>query len=560
MANSLDLVFLWHMHQPDYRSPGHGDFVLPWTYLHAMKDYTDMAAHFERHPEIRAVVNFVPVLLDQIEDYATQIARRELRDPLLRLLAHPQPEALGVDERRHALDLCFRAYRAHAIDPFPAYQRLHAMHELATAQGIDSTAWLSGAYFSDLVTWYHLAWTGEATRRALPLVAELMSKGEAYTHADRLALLDAIGELLQGLLPRYRALAARGQIELSTTPHDHPIAPLLLSFDAAREAWPDVTLPLSPSYPGGRERLDVHIARARDAHRRHFGAAATGLWPAEGAVSAAALARFAAHGIGWAATGETVLANTLGAGHYVRERDLYRPWRDASGVTMVFRDDRLSDLIGFEYAKWHGRDAARHFVTELEDVLGRTPDDVTPLVCVILDGENAWEYYPYNAYWFFEDLYAALAAHPQIRTLTLTDALDAHAARTGTLPPLVAGSWVYGTLSTWIGDPDKNHAWDLLCSAKQHYDLVLGSERLDAAARAKAEALLAICEGSDWFWWLGDYNPAESVASFEALFRRNLCALYAALGLTPPAQLERPLSQGGGHAEAGGTMRRAREA
>lgn len=557
MARSLDLVFLWHMHQPDYRAPGRGDFVLPWTYLHAIKDYTDMAAHFERHPEVRAVVNFVPVLLDQIEDYAAQIARRELRDPLLRLLAHPQPETLGDAERRHALDACFRAHREHAIDPFPAYQRLLAMRDLVTAQGRDSTAWLSGAYFADLVTWYHLAWTGEATRRTLPLVAELMSKGEGYTHADRLALLDAIGELLQGLLPRYRALAARGQIELSTTPYAHPIAPLLLSFAVAREALPEVALPLSPRYSGGRERLDRHLARAFADHRARFGLPATGLWPAEGAVSADALTCFAAHGAGWVASGEAVLAHTLGASRYVRDRDLYRPWRDASGVTMVFRDERLSDLIGFEYAKWYGRDAAHNFVGELEGILARTPDDTTPLVTVILDGENAWEYYPYNAYWFFEELYTALAAHPEIRTLTLTDALAAHTAHTAALPPVVAGSWVYGTLSTWIGDPAKNHAWDLLCSAKQHYDLVLASGRLDAAAQQQAEALLAVCESSDWFWWLGDYNPADSVASFESLFRRNLSALYAVLGLTPPAELDRPLSGGGGRAEAGGTMRRA---
>ena len=39
-----DLAFLWHMHQPDYRHPESGDFVLPWVLLHALKDYTDMAA------------------------------------------------------------------------------------------------------------------------------------------------------------------------------------------------------------------------------------------------------------------------------------------------------------------------------------------------------------------------------------------------------------------------------------------------------------------------------------------------------------------------------------
>jgi alpha-amylase/alpha-mannosidase (GH57 family) len=559
MAKSLDLVFLWHMHQPDYRSPDNGDFALPWTYLHAMKDYTDMAAHLERHPTVRGVVNFVPVLLDQLEDYAAQIARRELRDPLLRLLAHPAPDSLGPAEKRAAIHACFRTNHTRTVAPFPYYQRLFALQELASAQGDVALEYLSGAYFADLVTWYHLAWTGETERRRNPLLTELMSKGEGYRLADRIALLDAIGEMVTSLVQRYRALAARGQIELSSTPQAHPIAPLLLSFAAAHEAWPEAELPSAPCYPGGRQRLDAHLARATASHAERFGVAPAGMWPAEGAVSGPALERFAAAGIGWAASGEAVLANTLGHANYVRERDLYRPWRDASGVTVYFRDDRLSDLIGFEYAKWHGQDAARHLIGELEGIMARAPDDDTPLVCVMLDGENAWEYYPYNGYYFFEDLYTALAGHPAIRTTTLAAAGTAHAPRRQDLPTLVAGSWVYGTLSTWVGDPDKNHAWDLLCSAKQSYDLVLGSGRLDAADAARAEALLTTCESSDWFWWLGDYNPADAVASFETLFRRNLRALYVALKLPPPTQLDHPLSRGGGSMEVGGTMRRARE-
>ena len=38
-----DLAFLWHMHQPDYRHPESGEFVMPWVLLHAIKDYADMA-------------------------------------------------------------------------------------------------------------------------------------------------------------------------------------------------------------------------------------------------------------------------------------------------------------------------------------------------------------------------------------------------------------------------------------------------------------------------------------------------------------------------------------
>lgn len=558
MADSLDLVFLWHMHQPDYRSPEDGDYALPWAYLHAMKDYTDMAGHLERHPSVRAVVNFVPVLLDQLEDYAHQIAGGVLRDPLLRLLANPKLDALSLDDRRFAVTACFRANHARNVEPFPAYRRLHAMHALATSEGDSALAWLSGQYFADLVTWYHLVWTGETERRGNPLLASLLSKGEGYTVTERQALLDAIGAMIAGLVPRYRALAERGQIELSCSPQAHPLAPLLLSFPSAQEAVPDMVLPTSPGYPGGRQRLDQHLGAALTSHVARFGTTPRGMWPSEGAVSELTLARMAASGVEWVATGEQVLANTLVAAgrHYAREQDLYHPWTDAAGVQVCFRDDRLSDLIGFEYSRWHGRDAATHFICALDEIMAATPAGETPLVCVALDGENAWEYYPYNAWYFFEDLYTALAANPRIRTRKLGDALDLHAGHSPPLPPLVSGSWVHGTLSTWVGDPDKNRAWDLLCHAKQSYDLSHERLRAEPARAAQAEALLTRLEGSDWFWWLGDYNPADAVASFEGLFRRNLRALYAVLGLTAPPQLEQSLSRGSGVPESGGTMRR----
>ena len=94
-----DLAFLWHMHQPDYRHPETGQFVLPWVLLHAIKDYSDMACHLERHPGVQCTVNFVPVLLDQIEDYCDQLATGQWRDPLLRIAAHPDPDALPTADR-----------------------------------------------------------------------------------------------------------------------------------------------------------------------------------------------------------------------------------------------------------------------------------------------------------------------------------------------------------------------------------------------------------------------------------------------------------------------------
>ncbi|MDO9451174.1 MAG: glycoside hydrolase family 57 protein, partial [Rugosibacter sp.] len=515
----LKLVFLWHMHQPDYRNHGDGfsaekvgagktaagEFMLPWVYLHAMKDYSDMAAHLERYPEIRCVVNFVPVLLEQIEDYAQQFASGKFRDPLLRMLASPDLHQITATERQLLLNTCFRSNHLTMLAPFPRYRHLHKLYMDLCREGEATLAYLSGAYFSDLVTWYHLSWTGEAERRRNPLIAALISKGEGFDANDRQHLLASIGELLGGLIPRWRALAARGQVELSATPQTHPLAPLLLDFNAARESLPDATLPASTGYPGGRSRVMAQIEEGRASHATRFGTLPCGMWPAEGAISAPLLQLLADTGCRWIASGEGVLKHSLAAsGIHTVTHATYRPWRleGAPGLTLFFRDERLSDLIGFDYAKWHGRDAARHLVTQLEAILDAESADEESIVSIILDGENAWEHYPYNGYYFFDDLYSLLKAHPRIRTTTYAELLSQdQPVVTSPLPQLVAGSWVYGTLSTWIGDKQKNHAWDLLCAAKQSYDLVMASGRLSPEKSALATRQLAICESSDWFWW-----------------------------------------------------------
>ncbi len=124
------------------------------------------------------------------------------------------------------------------------------------------------------------------------------------------------------------------------------------------------------------------------------------------------------------------------------------------------------------------------------------------------------------------------------------------------LPRVLAGSWVHGTLATWIGDAAKNLAWDLLCDAKQAFDRVM-LEHDRSGARAQCGRQLALCESSDWFWWFGDYNPADAVTQFDQLYRRQLVNLYRRLDLVPPGELALPISAGGGTAEHGGVMRRA---
>jgi alpha-amylase/alpha-mannosidase (GH57 family) len=176
------------------------------------------------------------------------------------------------------------------------------------------------------------------------------------------------------------------------------------------------------------------------------------------------------------------------------------------------------------------------------------------VVSIILDGENAWEYYPANGYYFLSALYKKLAEHPQLELTTFSDFIT-HNKPIGNLPRLVAGSWVYGTFSTWIGDPDKNRGWDMLGDAKHVFDRVVASKRLNKQQLAAAEHQLAICEGSDWFWWFGDYNSADSVSDFERMFRMHLVHLYQILGENPPEYLSHTFTHGSGSPAAGGTMR-----
>jgi alpha-amylase/alpha-mannosidase (GH57 family) len=285
-------------------------------------------------------------------------------------------------------------------------------------------------------------------------------------------------------------------------------------------------------------------------------------------VSEAAVAAIEAAGFDCLATSVAVLAPSLALSgidipgeQAGAERLLNRAWSlPESRLSCFFRHDGLSDLIGFTYSKWHGDDAAANFVHELAALAERTDGEPGRVVLVALDGENAWEHYPHNGWYFLTAMYRSLAEHPKLRLTTLAEVVDAQRAAgiaPAELPRLRAGSWVYGTLSTWMGDADKNRGWDLLCEAKHAYDEVIASGRLTREQHARAEQQLAACEASDWYWWFGDYNPPEAVRDFDQLFRHQLTSLYRSLGLQPPANLQQPISVGHGDPEAGGVMRRS---
>ena len=553
---TLKVVFCWHMHQPEYRDLQTGEFILPWTYLHVIKDYVDMAAHLEAVPKAKAVVNFAPILLEQIEEYAKQVNgylnhHTAITDKLLAaLVSDKMPDDL--EERLNLLKNCLKANRDRQINRYTAFKRLADMTDWLDHH-FDALRYVNDQFIIDMLVWYHLAWMGETVKLKDSRVQHLIEKGSGYTQHDRLELLQIIGEQLSSVIQRYKVLARKGQVELSVTPYAHPIMPLLLDIQSTYEAMPYAQLPHLTRYAGGKDRVKWHINKGIETFERFFGFTAKGCWPSEGAISADTLKLLSNVGFTWTASGGSVLGNSLNLPENEQPNGRHHPFKlEKTDIACFFRDDGLSDLIGFQYSTWHADDAVANLIQHLENTATHEPEG--SVVSIIMDGENAWEYFPHNGYFFLSALYQRLSEHPQLELTTFSECLN-NKTPIKPLKKLVAGSWVYGTLSTWIGDGDKNRGWDMLGEAKAAFDYAVKSKKLSKKQLRKAELQLAICEGSDWFWWFGDYNPEQAVSSFEKQYRMNLSNLYRLLDEEPPAYLSLSFTQGSGSPAMGGVMR-----
>ncbi len=516
-----------------------------------------MAAHLEANSGARAVINFVPVLLEQIEDYRIQLDhylndRGAIRDPLLSALADPV-QTHGRYDTLKLIKECLRANEIRLINRFPAYKKLASF-----AQGIikdpDSLSYFGDQFLTDLIVWYHLAWMGETVRLHNKSVQALILKERHFTLQDRRILLEVIMELVSTMMDRYQRLAEKGQIELSMTPYAHPISPLLIDFNSAVESMPGMYRPNAKAYPGGIERNKWHIEKGLKVFEEFFGIKPSGCWPAEGGISEATVDEFTDAGFSWFASGDAVLKNSLRASGKSLEGCIHSAYRLRSNeISGFFRDDGISDMIGFKFQDWHADDAVANIIDTLLHIKTACKKHPAPIVSIILDGENAWEHYPKNGYYFLSALYRALAKHESIKLTTYSEYLQTRPHHKK-LDKLVAGSWVYGTFSTWIGSSDKNRAWDMLVDAKQVYDEVIQQGQISAEAKHQAQLQLATCESSDWFWWFGDYNPAQSVKAFDELYRMHLRNLYQCLNREPPEYLSHHFSFGSKESDSTGVI------
>ncbi len=260
------------MHQPHYENPLTGQLELPWVRLHGTKDYYDMAAVAEAHPEVRFTINVVPSLLDQIADYVTRKRTDRYLD-----LSRRGPGDLSDDEQAFVTANFFAANERTMIARYPRYLELHRRmkHRIPGATG----SLFNEPELRDLIVLFNLAWI-DPSFFSDPELKRLAGKGRGFTEAEKHWVLDRQLEILGGIVGLYRRLAAAGRIELTVTPYYHPILPLLLDSECAREAMPEVRLPRTRiQYPAD---FDEQVTSAITAFESAFGVRPAGMWPVRG--------------------------------------------------------------------------------------------------------------------------------------------------------------------------------------------------------------------------------------------------------------------------------------
>ena len=525
----IHLCFLWHMHQPFYKDLVSGEYKLPWTRMHALKDYYGMVHILEEFPKIRQTFNLVPSMMAQVAEYAAGQAV----DPFLQLALKPA-EALTSEERASLLRHSFYSDPQHMIYRYPRYGELFdACHTQRSTGGRP----LFGAQdLRDLQMWSQLAWFDEDFQEHDPEVREWIARGRNFTPADQQRMGEKEREIVGRVLPEYQARAAAGQIEISTTPYYHPILPLLCDSDIATVAHPGVALPPRFRYPDDARR---QLTMAREYIQQQFGTAPAGLWPSEGSVSDEVFTIAAECGFAWAATDSGVLARTLNQGVGVDR--LYRPfqWRQNNRrLGVIFRDHLLSDLIGFVYSKMDAGAAADDFLRRIRDnCAGTLAGGRDALVPIILDGENAWEYYDRNGRPFFRELYRRISDDDRMEAITVSEAF--RRLEPEPLDHIFPGSWINANFDVWIGAEEDNEAWRQLLRARQTFDETSNGASEEARHMAFEELLIA--EGSDWCWWYGPEHDSANRPEFDQLFRSHLANVYRFLNLTPPEELSRPI-------------------
>ncbi len=601
ITRTVYVAILWHQHQPLYLDPAKDELEGPWVRKHGVKDYYPMARLIKDYPDVHLTINLTAVMLNQLITYYLDrlspfLDKKKDRidtqaffakwkghtDPWVDLLLEPTPDPLGQKGPKptdQQIELfydgpwsCLSTSDA-LMSFFPKYQELRQKNPLTYTY--DDLLNLK-IYFE--LAWFHPMFLRGPVKLEDGSVVDLTDVVKrdqagkftlAVPPSDDLAnrLLAEEVKILNNIIPihkslRYDPVAHTGQVELTTTPYYHPILPLLVSTDSARENQPFDKLPKPPfAFP---QDANAQVAMAVRFYQDLFGAKPLGMWPGEGSVSEAAISAFVNNGIKWVATDQQVLQESLGGSlppfaqyqPYMVDTDTVKGQAGPSDRKMAifFRDTALSNKVGFTFQPMWGQVSAGEF---LKDVARMAPKfgGGDRLMVMIMDGENAWESYTktMDGEGFLRALYKDLEDGfrvGEVVPVTMSEYILGNPKRNvpphpidslKELEPLSAGSWIGGNFAIWIGEPEENLGWDYLRRARtdlQNSGLQQPDPTLEPPKPAenakyytfKAYDEIYAAEGSDWFWWFGSdmESPSHDDTPFDRGFRAHLTGMYDA--------------------------------
>jgi len=516
MLKPIKLAFLWHFHQPYYNY--NGEMLLPWARLHAVKDYRDLLKTFTGYPQIKHTINLTPSLFRQLNYYCTG----ETTDTFL-LLSEKLAKNLTSEDKSYLRTNFFKINQKNLLDPYPGYVRLKKKS--------DSDNEMTTQDYLDLQVWHNLAWLGNESKKD-PFIQHLITKEQNYTEGEKKVLLDYQVEIIKDIVPQLHRNLSIGNICCSFSPYYHPILPLLSSGS-------DIISDISYN---NKESAEWHLTEGKRYISETLGIETQGSWPSEGSLSDEILDMYIREGIKWVATDESMLFKSDIDFDDDTAKFFPHEYKNANGsIKIFFRDTFLSDMIGFRYMDWEAKAAAEDFTSHLLSIRKAIIDkhgeeglDNT-VVSIILDGENCWEFYENNGYFFLESLLKEIKTNDNIVTVFHDDMLQTTALGLHSINP---GSWINADFKIWDGHAEDKTAWGYLKNAA----LVL-KEKHQHPNYLKALNHLRICEGSDWYWWFGPEHQAPDRIKFDYLFRQNLIRLYELLEITPPAYLSKPIME-----------------
>lgn len=548
-SDVLYLNITWHQHQPLYYKNEDGVYTRPWVRVHATKDYYDMAAIVKNYPNVHLTYNITPVLMKQLDDFVNNGAK-----DYYWVLSEIPADELTIEEKTFILTRFFDANWTNIIGRFPRYQELLDLRGGTDSAAIETAVnSYSDQDFRDLQIWFNLAWFDPTWLEQEPLKT-IVEKGSGFSEEDKVILFDQVRYVMAQVIPIHKELQDAGQIQVITTPYAHPILPLIYNSDEAAVGNSSAELPERFSWPND---AIAHLNKSVEMYTELFGQAPVGLWPGEGAVSPDIIPLVAKAGYQFMETGEPVLAQSLGIGTFTRDSketvqeadDLYRPYYVTSEkgdrVAIFFRDQILSDKVGFTYSQTPGEEAAADLVQRLENIRTQLKDqniEGPHIVSIILDGENAWEYYPNDGVEFLNSLYTMLNESETIKTVTPSEYLEKFPEQRD-LESLFSGAWFSPNYDTWIGEVEETQAWNYLGRVREYlakYD-VTHKREASAEAIATAQDYMYLAEGSDWFWWYGADQDSGVDEYFDTGFRALLAKVYESLGDPVPTFVNVPI-------------------